>query len=103
MESTFPSVCPLEARQTSDAQESLKYMFSSIRLIRNIAYKELVSAHTKQKADLLGLLWVSRGNKATRSRDHPFALLGLANVPYNSLLSPGYASSLEIIVNRYAL
>jgi Heterokaryon incompatibility protein (HET) len=75
---------------------------SSVRFIRKVASRELVAAHTKQKADLLELLWTHRGYKATKARDHLFAILGLANVPYNSLLSPDYESCLEVIVNRYA-
>jgi Heterokaryon incompatibility protein (HET) len=83
-------------------QEARNYMLGSIGLIRKIASRDLVGAHTKQKADLLDLLWHYRGLKATKARDHLFALLGLANVPYNKLLSPDYVSSLESIVIRYA-
>jgi hypothetical protein len=33
----------------------------SVRFIRKIASRQLVAAHTKQKADLLELLWIYRG------------------------------------------
>jgi hypothetical protein len=83
-------------------RENWKAVFSSLELIRKIASRELVAVHTKQKADLLGLLWFYRGFKATRTRDHLFALLGLANASFHPLLDPDYQSSLEIIVSRYA-
>ena len=73
-----------------------------VRFIRKVASRQLVAAHTKQKTDLLELLWVHRGYKASKARDHLFAVLGLANAPFNSLLSPDYESCLEVVVNRYA-
>jgi hypothetical protein len=87
---------------SSKEQEARKYMLCSIGLFRKIASRDLVGAHTKQKAYLLNLLWLYRGLKATKTRDHLFALLGLENVPYNKLLSPDYFCGLGTIVNRYA-
>jgi Heterokaryon incompatibility protein (HET) len=83
-------------------QQVVKDMYNSIGLIRNISSREFGASHTKQKADLLELLWFYRGYQATKARDHLFALLGLSNASYNPLLSPDYTASLETIVFRYA-
>jgi Heterokaryon incompatibility protein (HET) len=83
-------------------QEARKYMLGSILLVRKIASRYLVGTKTKHKADLLDLLWLYRGLKATKARDHLFALLGLANVPYSKLLTLDYVCGLGTVVHRFA-
>ncbi|ERF75374.1 hypothetical protein EPUS_00167 [Endocarpon pusillum Z07020] len=100
--SEIPHTVSPSLRGNSAEQEAWKYMLNSIGLIRKIASRNLVGAHTRHKADLLELLWNYRGHKASKARDHLFALLGLANVPYNTLLSPDYTSNLEVVIYRYA-
>jgi Heterokaryon incompatibility protein (HET) len=77
-------------------------LFDSLELVRDIAARKLVGVGTKRKFDLMDTLWKYRGYKSEKARDHLFALLGLANVPYSPLLSPDYESTLETVVKRYA-